>query len=50
MKVQTAKLMWIRAAESGLQYNIQIRDENTTTRKKFIDEVPEHLKPSTKKK
>jgi hypothetical protein len=44
-----SKLMWIRAAELDLHCNVQIEDEDATTKKKLIDKVPEHLKPSTKK-
>ncbi len=49
MEAQTAKLMWIWAAGSGLHYDVQVGDEDATTRKKLVDEVPEHLRPSTKK-
>jgi hypothetical protein len=49
MEAETAKRMWIRAQDSGLHYDVQIGDEDASTRKKLLDEVPEHLRPSIKK-
>jgi hypothetical protein len=49
MEAETAKMMWTRAQDSGLHYDVQIGDEDATTRKKLLDEVPENLRPSMKK-
>ncbi len=49
MEAETARMMWTRAQDFGLHYNIQIGNEDATIRKKFIDEVPENLRPSVKK-
>ena len=49
MEAETAKMMWIKTQNSGLHYDIQIGNEDVTTRKKLIDEVPENLRSFIKK-
>jgi hypothetical protein len=44
METETAKMMWTRAQNSGLYYDILIENEDVTTRKKLFDEVSENLK------